>query len=426
MHNTRSLSFVACCVVGLLSGIASARAHGATVALALVAEDAQGARAVRVTGGLALRVDDQWHFVCPALFGDTNSPAAGSLADGPIIVAASAGLFLLAADGSVSPHPDPLAKGTGRAVVATSAGLFVLQQRDSMTELLSVQADRASVFWRDARAWEDVAATAKQFQLVRLAGDQIEQVLLSSQGDILATETAPAPATTALVFARLAGDVPYIVAATQGGTVLELGRIAQGKWVSLQTGRSNLAGPIVTAKGQSFVAVEGALARFENEQLTPLSTMEFVNCLREDRDHAYACTHGGLRELGAAGLGTSLFELSMLRPPLVGAVPASATASCDAQWQHLQFDLLAAGILVAPGTESDAGPGADAGPSADGGALPGVDRDAGKKNPRGRASKGCAVTSRASGAAHATLLACLGVVLYRRRRGVSRSSNVRT
>jgi hypothetical protein len=397
-------------VTGLLALrlASSARAHGEPPeALSLVARDRDEARLVRLNEGLALRTAEGFRYLCPALWGEDAVVPAHAIPGGSAVIGAGSGLLLVSAEGAVERHPDPSAAGRVLALAASADGLFALRESGDLHQVLRVHEDRVQVLFGGTQLWDDLAASDQGLQLVRLSGGRLLELRLSLSGDTIAEDGAPVPEGSAAALARLVGDVGYAVLLTSSLTA-ELGRIEQGRWRLIQAGQA-VGGPVVTAAGDGYVAVDGELARFDEQRPLPLGEGAVVRCLRRHFELAYACSDRGLRELAADGLGASLFELDELGPPDLAQLPEDRREACTLQWQRYVIDLRAVGITPRGLGGPDAGA-SDAGPRPD-------PADAGKP-PRWRADDGgcSAVAARGSDAYGTVAIAALAFLLRARRR----------
>jgi len=370
----------------VLVEVRTARAHGEPPeALSVVASDADGPSLVRLNEGLAMRTADGWRYLCPALWGEDAVAPALSIPGGPAVIGAGSGLLLVSPQGAVTRHPDARAPGRVLELAASAGGLFALRQSGDLHQVVRVDRDAVEVLFGDTRPWDDLAAADDSLQLVRLDRDQLRELRLSLTGDALAEHTAAAPAASVAMLARLAGGVAYALVLTSS-LAGELGRIEEGTWRPLVTGRL-LAGPIETGGGW-FVAADGELARFEDERMLPLDGAPRATCLRSQGELDYACSDRGLRALAPSGLAAWLFELSELGPPDLDRVPEEQRETCTLQWQRYEIDLRAAGIRPsghdagAPPLEPDAGAEHDAGQERS---------DAGQRARRG--GDGCAIAA---------------------------------
>jgi hypothetical protein len=208
------------------------------------------------------------------------------------------------------------------------------------------------VVWTDMRQWSDIAIGNGFLQLIRHELNEIEQIQLSLQGEVISQARAPL-ADTLQGYARAVGEVQYVVAGLTS-SAYELGRIEPDSWRVLQKAGGNLAGPVETADGARFIALEGRLSGFDADVLVPrgdatqvVDNADFVVGLRRLGTRSYASTMRGIRALTAAGLGDSLFDLSQLLPPDTSALQAAQRSACNLEWQHYRSELSTTGIMTA-------------------------------------------------------------------------------
>lgn len=417
-RTSRALVAGAVTVLFALRPVSFARAHGdPPEALGAVASDADGASLVRLNEGLALRTAEGFRYLCPALWEEDAIVPADSIPGGPAVIGAASGLWLVSAQGSVSRHPDPAAAGRVLALAASAGGLFALLQSGDLYQVLRVEAERVAVLFGGTQPWDDLAASERSLQLVRLLSGHVYEQRLSLTGDAIAQDDAAVAADAAAVFARLAGDVGYAIV-LRSSLAAELGRIEDGSWRSLRTGHV-LAGPVETAAGERFVAVDGELARFDDEVGQPLDEPASVTCLRRHFELAYACSDRGLRALSPSGLGDSLFELADLGPPDLAQIPRDQRDACWLQWQRYEVDLRSVGIMPrAPDSADGGAPDAGARPAGerpDAGA-PSDAGDAGERPRRRNEDDGCSVVLIRGGDACGPSLVTLALLLLARRR----------
>jgi hypothetical protein len=331
------------------SGRAAAHGGETAQALSIVASDARGPTLVRLNEGLARRHGEGFRYVCPARWGDDAVVPAQAIPNGPAVIGASSGLFLMREDGSVERHPDSDAAGRVLALAAGPDAVFALRAAE-FRELLEVRADSVRVLWRAPEPWEDLALGPDFVSLLRVAAGRVIELRLSLRGDVLAEISAPIDARFVNVRARVAGARSYALLMTSALS-FELGRVEPERWVSLANGQ-NIAGPIEASDGRSLLALDGRLARLEGEQVMALDESARVNCLARLAEVRYACSEGGLRRVEVAALGAPLFALSTLLEPDLSGVPDAEHATCMLQWQRYTIDLVRVGIR--PGS-ADAG-----------------------------------------------------------------------
>ena len=146
-----ALQFAA--VLSAMTPCASALAHGEPpTAIAVLSHDAEGARALRLSHGLALRRGaKQFQFVCPAAWGDMYAAPLAALADGTIVVGTTHGLMLLGEDGKPRAHPDPAAAGATYELISSPHGVFSVRTTPTGSEVLAIDAQSVRVLWRDPK-----------------------------------------------------------------------------------------------------------------------------------------------------------------------------------------------------------------------------------------------------------------------------------
>jgi hypothetical protein len=327
----------------LLLPSSALHAHSAPGVAAIVDEDAHGIYVVRLYEGHAQHARDGWHMFCSSLYQGQGSEISAALPGGGVAIAPT-GIWLLQRDGTIGPHPDPQGQGFVTAFARGAGTLYGIRQRSGGYDVIEVTASAVRVLWTDSRYWSDLAVGGTFIQLVRIDGGVIEELQLSLGGKVLSTAQA-AVADVQAVNAHIVDDAAYYT--VRLGTRVQLGRIQQNAWQVLQMAASSIAGPSRTADGVSFVALDGKLATFDADVLTPLPEMDFVTGLNRLDDHSYACTRTGLRNLSRAGLGEPLFDLSQLLPPDPCIVPENVRVACELEWQHVQVELLGSNIPLA-------------------------------------------------------------------------------
>jgi hypothetical protein len=369
---------------------------------------------------MALREGSQWRFICPTRFHGEAQDPADALTGGGVAIGTTGGLWIMRRDGVVAPHPDPGAAGSQIVGLASSeAGLFGLRSRTDLYDVVQIDAEHVRVLFTDTRYWNDIAIGDGSLLLLRFEGAALETLTLSFEGQMLAQTKATLPATPQVAFLRPVADLPYVVLGFMDGAY-ELGRIEQGAWHIVQDARGNLGGPLQTAEGQRFIAVEGVLASFDAESPMPRGdTSSFVVGLRRLGSRSYACTTDGVRDVGSEGLGAQRFTFVELMPPQLDDLADDQRANCNLEWQHLLLDLRSQQIPVFDPTKTPADAGASAPIMAAGGGGVGGTPTAGiaapPPSPRPTSSPGCSTEPRGSGELPLAWLVLLGLVFAARR-----------
>lgn len=322
----------------------NAHAHGVPpTAYAVVSHDAQGARAVRLSTGLALRrAANRFQFVCPAAWGDEYAAPLGALTDGTIVIGATNGLMLLSEDGKVRAHPDPAAVGISTEVVRGASGVFSLRVTPEGSEVLAIDAEKVRVLWKDTKSWYSLAALDDKLVLLRASSNTIEQVTIAAaDGKELEHQTALLGSPVDYAFARATAGSAYALLLHQ--TAPELGSLRMNSFSMLAEGLSSIAGPLRVGDN-TLLAVDGKLSRLVDGAPMELAEEAYVLCLEQDGDLRYACKTDGIARVAEQALGEPLFLLSWLVAPNQELLAAGKPRErCDYQWQDMRFDLIALG-----------------------------------------------------------------------------------
>jgi len=349
-------------LLSFLTPCASALAHGPPpTAYAVVSSDADGARVVRLSTGLALRRGpERFQFVCPAAWGDESAAPLAALDDGTVVVGAVNGLMLMSPDGALRPHPHPDAAGISTELLRTAHGVFSLRITQTGSQVLAIDAQSARVLWQDTRNWYSIGARDDVLVLLRANNAEIEQLTIgSSDGKERERQLATLGTPIDYVFARATGGASYVLTLTQNAPTL--GSLSANAFSKIAQGASTIAGPLRIGDA-TLLAVDGQLSRLQNGAPAALAEDDYLLCLEESDGTPYACTPEGIKRVRAETLAEPLFELSWMVPPdLARLSEGKPRERCDYQWQDMRFDLLALGMSLREDTAEAGVPVADAG-----------------------------------------------------------------
>lgn len=309
-----------------------AAAHGGPPGvLSVLGWDAQGVSSVRLSHGLALRTEDGFRYVCPEAWrGDAFAPAA-SIPDGPAVVAA-AQLFLVDAEGRLTPHPEDV--GEGIALARNSSGLFGLFRRDGQLELRRIEVSQTRLLHRLDEPFTLLAARDDTLSLMRVAQRTLVVQNLSLRGELTERVTWEAPVSVAFAELRVASEQLYTVVWGNSKPWVTLGRVTPQGHVLLREGQSSIAGPLALAQGLA-VAVDGSLQPLDEDAAALTQGDGAVHCLDSFAGHDYACVSGGLKRAEEGGIGESIFQLAALREPDYQLLHPTLRADCAFRWRDL-------------------------------------------------------------------------------------------
>jgi hypothetical protein len=300
-----------------------------------------------------MREGSNWRYICSQIYNGSGQDIAGSLPGGGIAIAVPSGIAIMKRDGTVTPHPDPVAGQAEPTAFARSADkLYALRFRDRVmaSDVIEITETAVKVLWTDTHIWSDIAVGGNSLALVRAEQDEVDEMRLSFEGEVLSSDKATLKDTYA-VSVRVMGDTPYYTVRLQNQSVM--GRVEQGSWKQVLMSGNAMAGPLAMADGSTFVALDGVLSTFTNDMATPLAeNVDFVTGLAQLEGRPYACTATGLRDLSSTGLGDKLFDMSELFGPDECLLPKEKRNDCEIEWQHTQIDFLGANIQLAMGDTS--------------------------------------------------------------------------
>jgi hypothetical protein len=316
-------------------------AHGVPPdAYSVLTHDATGALAVSLSAGVALRRSAQsYQFVCPMAWGDQFSAPVAALADGTIVVAATRGLMLLSADGTLSAHPDPAAVGRSSDLVRSARGVFALRTTPQGSEVLAVDAQTVRVLWKDTNSLYSLAALDDKLVLLRANGLMLQQVTIASaDGTELERQTAPLESPVDNVYARANAGAAYALVVFRNGTIA-IGSLQANVFSKLGEGELSIAGPL-SVDNVTLLALDGKLEQVVEGRATPLADAHNVVCLAEHDGLSYACETNGIARVTGSAVGAPLFRFGWLTAPDLARVPEGDDRFyCNTQWADLRLDM---------------------------------------------------------------------------------------
>lgn len=335
----------------------SAAAHGiAPRALAPLQQDASGVHLVSLTRGLALRSDGGFRYFCPPHWDGSESVPVTSLPIGPALLALPSGLFLVGPQGDSTPYPET-SLGNVVALASANDGAYALALNGEHYELRRLLRDKSELLWsapQQQGLFTALAAGRGALLLLGLRSGVLHQLTLDSDGRELSRAQADVGADALAVEAHVAGGTSYAIVASESGDRIELGRIVDNRWLSLAQAVGNLSGPVAASDGKLFVALDGALASFDDERVVAKPGTPFVTDVVAADGKLYASVREGLRVLADGALGDVVFAFEDLQGPRSDTLTPAERTACEGAWQHLQVDLVAAGLLGVDGPR-DAG-----------------------------------------------------------------------
>jgi hypothetical protein len=361
--------------VATLAWASTAAAHGVPAAVTgVAAAGPDGPSVVLVSEGLVQRFGGEWHYVCPAQFGNELSPPALSVDGERTFVVGQNDLFVLGPDGTVTPQGEPaLSRRFVVGLGAAGGRLYGFRFENGSTEIRAVSGTSDIPLWRGDQIYDSLSADDEGFWVARTADGVGHATRLDLAGSPSGEHT----------FVVESGEIVNKVADIQGsvyvsiltplfaGRLLRLG--ADGGATALLTTTSPLMGPLSLDSGAAFFIADGVLEMLGTGSSSP-AYEDRATCLGRLGSLSYLCSRTKLLALTASGPKDLLLDLADLKGPIAapGAVSAHLGDDCALQWVVFQNDLRAIGVL----------PPADAGTP---------EKIRGEAAPAAQESSGCAI-----------------------------------
>ena len=361
-HYARLVTVVA------LAHSATANAHGMPAGVTSVAAATTvGPNVVQVSEGLVQRIDGAWHYVCPVQFGNELTPPAHSIDGERTFVVGDSGLFVLEANGSVTPQNRPeFSRQFVTGLGAAGQQLFAYRFENLRTEIREITATTASPIWFDDAAYDSISTDDAGFWVARTTPDGVGHATrLDLLGATVSEHTFVVEPGEAILRVMEFQDHLYVSTLTAGLT----GRLTQLDANGIQTrvadASAPIRGPVAVSTASAFFVADGVLAALPGGAPAP-TLMDRAACIGEVGGLVYLCSRTTLLGLDANGTTDVLLDLADLKGPLEGAASAESADRCAVQWLVFQNDLRAIGALPSPDAGDPDASGTHASPAASG------------------------------------------------------------
>ena len=341
---TRSLAIP----LALWACTSKVRAHGDPPAVTdLLSVDAEGAKVVSLTEGLAVRLAEGWHFVCPAAFGSALPPLALSADGSQTWVVGAEDLFLLDGQGQVHAQgQSELDSATVVALAADRDSVYALRFAAEGSEVVRLEQDQAAVVHVGNEPWTSVAFDGRSLWLSRLDSDSLRLLELSPEGDQRDLQSIVLEGAWLSARLRAASDGLYV--ALRNNQEYRVAAVEPGATRPLFTAPVPIEGPAHN-EGGGWLSSGGALMRLGSDVPEPFELEDRITCLGNWHEQAFVCDQTRMRALDEAGPSGTLFELAELQGPLPSEEGAELSRECRDQWTLFRGDLGRIGIDVADG-----------------------------------------------------------------------------
>lgn len=329
----------------LVWSAADGLAHGPAPAIIGLAGGAERPDLVRLSVGLAERVDDGWRWVCPAVWGTPDAPPVAPLGDGALVVADDVVGTLRAGAAFTPSELDLRGDDLLRALEHYAGSALALWWTDDGSRVVRIGVGDAGGVGPTQLSSTEVGATTERWQTVTVdpAGTTIAA---RTTPDSLIVDAVDGSARWSFELAggatpelRTAGDALFVTLDGERSDLVEL----RGERADVRlSSPARIHGPVRLGSGvdsASWVATDGGLWRLI-ESPTRLGDARRWTCLQAtDSGRAYACTQLALYELLESGPAEQpYFALHDVGPPDMTRVPESARIACEAEWADFASD----------------------------------------------------------------------------------------
>jgi hypothetical protein len=429
----RALKLAPCAWAAGLFFASSAAAHGGPpVIQRALAGDDRGPFLVELSEGFAVRSEDAWSFVCPALFGADLPPPTASVGGegffaggddlytfGASQAAVAAGHADLAGSRVLSMtvlEGDVVALRLRAADASGNAGNEIVRLRGGVVETIYESPD----YWSSVVALPGGAGADAKIWVARAASEGIEVLGLSADGTELDRKLAALPIEALTIRLSVAGEHVFAHVGENGGySLLHVATLGEPAFEAKLATSALLpfAGPALRGEDVLFMR-DGELLRWTTEGSEAFDSAlgaEPLTCLTPE----HACSASGrlydvddVEQAGSFDSAEALFDLAQLAGPQLMPAAQEHKNACNLQWIVFRADLVRAGIMQLGGGGSSADAGVPDATVTDADVAP----DGAMPAPGEPDSGGCAVRS-APDARGAWWLACFALAALCVRRG---------
>ena len=289
---------------------------------------------LRLTRGLAVRVEEGFRYVCPERWGGDATAPVAALPGGPAWVAGPE-LLLVEGDGSARSYAPEL--GQAIALASGDQAAFGIFQPAGRYELwrLTPEAPKLVAVLDDR--FETLVAHDDEVALLGWNAGGLVVQRMSLAGEVLARSTWETPSVVAYAELRSAAGTLFVVSHGSTEPWVSLARIDEDDFVILREAGSTILGP-VEVQGRRLLAVDGTLGWLEDA--SAIEPRGYVTCLGQVGAVSYLCVDGTMVQIVDAGLQTvPLFEPGRLLEPEYELLAEGARVDCARRWQDLKADL---------------------------------------------------------------------------------------
>jgi hypothetical protein len=333
-------------VLAAVGSTLPAQAHGpAPAALGVATHPSDTTPAiVRLSRGVALQQDDGWQYVCPAAWNGPEAPlcTAAGYKDIPWLVSTT-GLRRVLGDGTTRfvEGSEQVTSATVRSMVPWKTSVIALTGFGKPSTLWQLSGNTVTPIWQPDSTWQTIVGHGEQVVAAAIQSGQLALAFVSFQdaeptvsfhmvGEGLEGTPSLRSAGGAL-FVRLHNEDQF--------TLYRLDEVPTLSFVV--SSPEPIHGPI-GGEGDNplFISLHHQMATLGPSGAVPWENDERITCLGSDgNDKLYACVFPNLVTILPVGqLGAPLFELTHLRPPVIGVLTEGQQALCELDWLDFASD----------------------------------------------------------------------------------------
>jgi hypothetical protein len=338
------------------------RAHGGPpAALGIVAADEHGRPSmVLLNEGLAFERDDRYLFMCPSMWGDSDTsagkaPLARSVDGVESWIIGTDDLYSVR-DGALTAQGRPdLSSASVIALAAQDDALLGLRFDADGSAVVRIDDAAKAALFTSPETWSWFATGDGNLHLARVVADtgEVVRAVVDTDGEVI--EEFRTPMATPLAQLRLRPTANGLFAVLFDGQQYALVAIEQERWQVLLQSSGPIDGPQASAGGALWVSLDGELMSDNGDGFAAVGEARRVTCLEQWGSHAYACVGSDLYSLGDAALAEHLFQLDHLGAPDPALVPTDGKRECEFQWVLYRLDLERTGLAPRHDDDEDGG-----------------------------------------------------------------------
>lgn len=330
----------------------TATAHGPVPAGVdvLTTGSAGAPTAVKLSRSAAIELDGTWHFLCRSLWEGPETPLMISANNDTVYLPAINGLYAMDRSGIVTATGNmTLTSAKVRNLLALGDQALALTGFSGGSSIWKLSTE-PSLFFESERTIKAAAVDGDELIVSYVDDGDLELIRLDADAKPVGD-----PRTIA---GELTGTL-VLVPTSKGLFVRELSsiryklyRIDDDGMTQLVDSEKPIHGPVVV-DDSVLLAIDRNLARLDGDTPTTLDPETIVTCLHAPTGaEPFACVLPDIRGLTSTGLGTPIFEMEKLTPPVLDHLDSELATRCELDWLDFAVD---AALIESPFPEGKSG-----------------------------------------------------------------------